>query len=120
MEAIVDFLVKNYMWFLVLTIFLVFALIGYIVELREYNKANVRGGVSKELEKSFERLAASAQNQTLGDALSRANQNFAPQNNQIMPNNIDNQQAAMNVVNTPVNPQTNTQNVNQTFQILNK
>lgn len=35
MEAILNFLVDNYLWFLIISLILVFALIGYIVDSRE-------------------------------------------------------------------------------------
>ncbi len=35
MEALIDFLVNNYIWFLVITLILIFALIGYLVDTNE-------------------------------------------------------------------------------------
>lgn len=73
MEGMIDFLVHNYMWFLVVTIILIFALIGYIVEVREYKKVKQFGGVSKEVELNFENLAKQAQNKTLNTTVMQNN-----------------------------------------------
>lgn len=35
MQAFIDFLVNNYFWFLVISLILVFALIGYLVDTNE-------------------------------------------------------------------------------------
>lgn len=35
MQAFIDFLVSNYLWFLVISLILVFALIGYLVDTNE-------------------------------------------------------------------------------------
>lgn len=73
MEALIDFLVNNYLWFLVMTIILIFALIGYIVEDHELKKLQKYGGVSKDIEQNFEKLAMAAQNKMLGDAVAKTN-----------------------------------------------
>ncbi len=147
MEAVIDFLVNNYMWFLVMTIILIFALIGYLVEDHELKKSQAYGGVSKEIEQNFERLAAAAQNQTLFDAISKTNgMNQMNSMNQIEPNpnyvmnqpmvnanqsviNNQNQSMNSNINNmNMVSNQMNMQNMNgmgqypnnNGFQVLNK
>ena len=35
MQAFIDFLVNNYLWFLIITLTLIFALIGYLVDTNE-------------------------------------------------------------------------------------
>lgn len=35
MEAFINFLVNNYLWFLIITLILIFALIGYLVDTNE-------------------------------------------------------------------------------------
>lgn len=35
MQAILDFLVNNYLWFLIISLILIFALIGYLVDTSE-------------------------------------------------------------------------------------
>lgn len=80
MEIFIDFLTNNYFWFLIITIFLIFSLIGYLVESKEQKVMNVSGGFHKEVEKSFEQLAMEAQNKTLGEAV-----NQTSMNNQILP-----------------------------------
>lgn len=37
MQAIVDFLANNYLWFIVISLILIFALIGYLVDTSERN-----------------------------------------------------------------------------------
>ena len=67
--AFTDFLANNYLWFLVVTLILIFALIGYFVDQNEQKK-----GVSKinkvDLEKDkIEELERLAQNKALGEAV---------------------------------------------------
>ena len=68
--AFTDFLANNYLWFLVVTLILIFALIGYFVDQNEQKK-----GVSKinkvDLEKDkIAELERLAQNKALGEAVS--------------------------------------------------
>lgn len=89
MDLFLDFLTNNYMWFLVITIFLIFSLIGYLVESQEAKKASVYGNYNQGMEQNFEALAASAKNQTLGGAMNQNMQgtmNNQAQNNMVMPN----------------------------------
>lgn len=85
MDFIIDFLVANYMWFLVITIILLFALVGYIVDSKEQKDLSVFDS-PQELAKHLEKLAQAAQNKTIGEAV-QSNQmpNFsnAPVNNTI-------------------------------------
>jgi len=90
MDFIVDFLVNNYMWFLVITIILIFALIGYVVDSREEKEVSIFDS-PQELEKNLARLAESAQNKTIGDAMSKMEGpsfefNSTPRNNTIVEN----------------------------------
>ncbi len=67
--AFTDFLANNYLWFLVVTLILIFALIGYFVDQNEQKK-----GISKinkvDLEKDkIEELERLAQNKALGEAV---------------------------------------------------
>ena len=41
MDFVIDFLVGNYMWFLVITIVLIFALIGYVVDSKEHKEVSI-------------------------------------------------------------------------------
>ncbi len=68
MDLVIDFLVGNYMWFLVITIILIFSLIGYIVDSKEHKEVSIFDS-PQELAKNLELLAASAQNKTIGDAM---------------------------------------------------
>lgn len=111
MEMFIDFLTNNYMWFLVITLFLIFSLIGYIVDSREQKNMNVFGGTNIDREKDFERLAASAQNKTLGEVLqnqtiNQTDQGFINTSNSIINSNnniISNQSSVLNNSNTSAN-----------------
>ena len=53
MDILIDFLVDNYIWFLIITLILVFALIGYLVDittpkLKKDNKHLVKGQIVDE------------------------------------------------------------------------
>ena len=89
MDFVIDFLVGNYMWFLVITIVLIFALIGYVVDSKEHKEVSIFDS-PQELAKNLEMLAASAQNKTIGEAMNPNNQNFqvsmGPVNNTITEN----------------------------------
>lgn len=126
MEMMVDFLVHNYMWFLVTTIILILALIGYLVEEKEYKKASQFGNFSQDIEKNFERLAMQAQNQTIGNAI--MNQGVG----QVNPMSMNQNQGFVNQGMGQMNPQNSmnmpmqnsmsnqvTQN-NSSFQVLQK
>ena len=39
MQTFIDFLVNNYIWFLIITLTLIFALIGYLVDTNEKKQA---------------------------------------------------------------------------------
>ena len=38
MDILIDFLINNYIWFLVITLIIIFALIGYLVDINNPNK----------------------------------------------------------------------------------
>lgn len=38
METLIDFIVNNYIWFLVISLIIIFALIGYLVDLTNVDK----------------------------------------------------------------------------------
>ena len=120
MNMVVDFLVNNYMWFLVTTIILIFALIGYLVEAKEYKKASVYGVASAQIEHNFEALAESAQNKTLNDAMmmqSVGTNNQVYMNGQV-PNNMMTPNGNQNAVNMSMGANLNSQG--NTFQTLGK
>lgn len=87
MDFVIDFLVGNYMWFLVITIILIFSLIGYIVDSKEHKEVSIFDS-PQELAKNLEMLAVSAQNKTIGDAVKTQNHDFSvqmgPTNNTIV------------------------------------
>lgn len=45
MQIFMDFLVNNYLWFLIISLVLIFALIGYLVDTSEQNKAKKAEGL---------------------------------------------------------------------------
>lgn len=65
MESIVTFLSDNYMWFLIITLILIFALIGYLVDVKEDERFTKKVSLDKELTSKVE--AATAVNITLKD-----------------------------------------------------
>lgn len=123
MNMVIDFLANNYMWFLVTTIILIFALIGYIVEAREQKNASVFGVASAQMEQNFERLAASAQNRTLSDAMQSSIPNNQVYMNGQVPNNMTQNQAQNMMLNqntANMSMGTNLNSQGHTFQVLGK
>lgn len=128
MDFVIDFLVGNYMWFLVITIILIFALIGYIVDSREHKEVSIFDS-PQELAKSLEMLAASAQNKTIGDAMQNPNQGFqvnvSPANT-ILPNsqvtmnpNHTSMNSISHVTMNPTNMNSNMQGVANSTNMIN-
>ena len=116
----VDFLANNYIWFLVISIILFFALIGYIVDTKEQKKWSAYGTVSKEMEQNFQELAAAAQNQTMNQIMQN-NVSIVNQNNimnQGEANSSLNNQMSMNSMTMP-NLNTNNEN-HPSFEVLGK
>ncbi len=72
MEAFTDFLVSNYLWFLVTSIVLIFALIGYLVDQNEQKKGLSTINKVRQPDLNIEDLAAMAQNKSLNNAVSDA------------------------------------------------
>lgn len=82
MEYFTDFLVSNYLWFLVTSIVLVFALIGYLVDQNEQKKGlSSINNKPKEKEVNLADLAVVAQNKSLNNAVSDVMKNSMPQLN---------------------------------------
>ena len=75
MEAFTDFLANNYFWFLVISLFLVFALVGYLVDQSEQKKGMSRINHMPEPEMDMESLAAMAQNKSMNQAVTDAARN---------------------------------------------
>lgn len=65
MEAIVSFLADNYIWFLVITLILVFALIGYLVDTKQDERFTKEIELDSELTRKVE--VAEAANISLND-----------------------------------------------------
>ena len=133
MEAFTTFLANNYLWFLVIALILIFALIGYFVDASEQKKGVSSIVKQKPVEKDIHDLASKAANKSLNSAINDANNlnmqnqnaysSFTNYNN--IPNNIEMPQ--MNNTITEMNPTQNMQknNAQQTtnpvgFDVLKK
>lgn len=65
METIITFLAENYLWFLIITLILVFALIGYLVDIKQDERFSKKITLDSQLTSKME--AAEAANITLND-----------------------------------------------------
>lgn len=65
MDAIISFLADNYIWFLVITLILVFALIGYLVDTKQDERFTKEIELDRELTRKVE--VAEAANISLND-----------------------------------------------------
>lgn len=96
MDFFIDFLVNNYVWFLMITIVLFFALVGYIVDSKEQKPATVFDS-PLEMQRNLTNLAVSAQNKTLSSAvnpnsgMNYPNQQMNPMMNQVPQNSYPQQ-----------------------------
>jgi len=95
MIAFIDFLVNNYLWFLVISLILTFALIGYFVDQEEQKKGISKINVEKPVEKDIHELAASAGNKSLNTAVTDAVKNTNVYSNY---NNAPVQEPASNTI----------------------
>ena len=67
MSVILNFFVNNYIWFLVISFILIFALIGYFVDTKKDERFSKKIELDKELESKLE--AAGAANITLNQMM---------------------------------------------------
>ena len=120
MEAFTTFLANNYLWFLVIAIILIFALIGYFVDANEQKKGVSSIVKQKPVEKDIHDLARSAANKSLNSAINDAGRNFQNQN---MNQNLNTSYSNYNKVNNMEMPQMNNtiteMNSNQSTQNSN-
>lgn len=68
METIISFLADNYIWFLIITLILVFALIGYLVDTKQDERFTKKIMLDKEVMDKVE--VAETVNLTLNDMVS--------------------------------------------------
>ncbi len=68
METIISFLADNYIWFLIITLILVFALIGYLVDTKKDERFTKKIMLDKEVMDKVE--VAETVNLTLNDMVS--------------------------------------------------
>lgn len=114
MVAFTDFLANNYLWFLVASLVLLFALIGYFVDQSELKKGVSMFQTRKEDEKDIHDLAAMAANKTLNTAVTDA----AKVRTEVeLPK--QNQQNTITDMSTPQAVSQTTSNAN-TFNVLTK
>lgn len=120
MEAFTTFLANNYLWFLVIAIILIFALIGYFVDASEQKKGVSSIVKQKPVEKDIHDLARSAANKSLNSAINDAGRNFQNQN---INQNLNTSYSNYNKVNNMEMPQMNNtiteMNANQNMQNAN-
>lgn len=69
MELILDFLVRNYLWFLIITLILLFALIGYLVDNKKDDRFSKKIEIDKEIESRLD--VAAAANLTLNQMVKK-------------------------------------------------
>lgn len=98
MTAITDFLVHNYFWFLVITLVLIFALIGYFVDEKERKKGLSLIDKPKEPEKNIHDLAVNAVNKSLNTAVNDSVKT---------PTSYNEQPNTSNTITDTANPQNN-------------
>lgn len=130
MEAFTTFLANNYLWFLVIAIILIFALIGYFVDASEQKKGVSSIVKPKPVEKDIHDLAKSAANKSLNSAINDMGRNYQNQsvNTSYSNNKITNMEMPqMNNTITEMNSNQNMQNLNANqaanpvgFDVLNK
>lgn len=70
MEKFVNFVANNYVWFLTITIILIFALIGYIYDSKK-NKSNLFRKAENELEEQVIESIKEEEEQSLNDLLKK-------------------------------------------------
>ena len=72
MQGFTDFLMNNYLWFLVASIILIFALIGYFVDQHEQKKGVSMINKPKEKEVDLQELANLVQNRSINSAITES------------------------------------------------
>lgn len=85
MEAFTTFLANNYLWFLLIAIILIFALIGYFVDASEQKKGVSSIVKPKTEEKDIHDLAKAAAHKSLNTAITDANRGIQNINTNINP-----------------------------------
>ena len=139
MEAFTTFLANNYLWFLVIAIILIFALIGYFVDASEQKKGVSSIVKQKSVEKDIHDVAKEAANKSLNSAIYDAgrknvvqsqNSNMNMGTNKIYSNNntinsIEMPQIKNTITEMPATNNNQNTHINQSqnsagFEVLNK
>ena len=85
MQTFIDFLVNNYLWFLIISLVLVFALIGYLVDTSEAPRKTRKKEVIEPMGTSLEKNMNNQMNTNADGSIMNTNMEQEPINN-IMPN----------------------------------
>lgn len=78
MEVILEFLVNNYIWFIVISLILLFSLIGYLVDNKKDERFTTKIEIDKDVESRLEIVGAT--NITLNQMVQKQNENNVVQN----------------------------------------
>ena len=76
MSVILEFLANNYIWFLVISLILIFALIGYLVDTKQDERFSKKIEIDKELEARMN--VAQATNMTISQMVQANDSATAP------------------------------------------
>lgn len=105
MGVILDFLVNNYIWFLVITFILLFALIGYLVDIKKDERFTKKIEIEKEIEARLD--VANAANITLNQMVQKQSEETIAQIERnkpfVVPNQTEKLKESQEVVNTSEN-----------------
>ena len=112
MEILNELLSAYYFWLVLIALFLIFALIGYLVDQKEAKKGLSQINRPKEREVDISELASMAQNKSMNEAVTAA----AKKNNTFPQPNLE--QNINNTITDTTNPSTNSNTVG--FDVLSK
>ncbi len=112
MEILKELLSANYFWLMLIALFLIFALIGYLVDQKEAKNGLSQINRPKEKEVDISELASMAQNKSMNEAVTAA----ARKNSTFPQPNLE--QNINNTITDTTNPTTNTNTVG--FDVLSK
>ena len=87
MQAVIDFLVNNYFWFLILSLIFIFAFIGYLID----QKKSENEVVNEEMNSDMPRITSNVENKSLNNMINDNNANVITnvETNNIYNNNGD-------------------------------
>ena len=112
MEIFKELLSENYIWFVFIALFFIFAFIGYLVDQKEQKNGLSQINRPKEKEVDISELAAMAQNKSMNEAVTTAARKTPSFSDSTYPQSIN------NTITDTTNPTTNTNTVG--FDVLTK